>query len=509
MNADENPSVPPQEPHSPSLTRNLVSIIGLAMAVVAAANIAFLVLLEAIRPNPYIGIFAYMIIPGIMVLGLILIPIGMLLERRRRRKLAPGEVPRFPRLDLNVASQRSALAFFFSFTAVFISVSAVGSYRAYEFTDSVQFCGQLCHTIMNPEYTTYLKSPHARVACVDCHVGPGASWYVRSKLSGSYQVYAAIATVYPRPIPTPVANLRPAQQTCEQCHWPRMFYGAQLKVFTHYAPDEKNTPRQIRMLIDIGGAEPSAGVPSGIHWHMNIANQITYISTDSQRQVIPWVEQKDQSGHITVYQSKSSPLTPQQVAKGAKRIMDCVDCHDRPSHIFLPPDVAVDNAIFARHIDASLPFIKQQAVAVLTKKYNTKPEALRNIASSLRAFYSGKYPQIYNSQRTSVEAAVSEVQTIYAQNFFPYMRVDWRTHPNNIGHLYSPGCFRCHDGQHVSAGGKVIPNTCNTCHIVLQQMESGAPVMGNIAGVQFQHPVDIGDLTQVTCSDCHTGGTGP
>ncbi len=494
---------------APGLTRNLVSIIGLAMAVVAGANIAFLVLLEALRPNPYIGIFAYMILPGIMVLGLVLIPIGMTLERRRRRKMAPGQLPRFPRLDLNVPSQRSAVAFFFSFTAVFVSLSAVGSYRAYEFTDSVQFCGQLCHTIMNPEYTTYLKSPHARVACVDCHVGPGASWYVRSKLSGAYQVYAAMAQVYPRPIPTPVANLRPAQQTCEQCHWPRMFYGAQLKVFTHYTPDEKNTPRQIRMLLDIGGAEPSAGIPSGIHWHMNISNQISYISTDSQRQVIPWVEQKDQFGHVTVYQLKASPLTPQQVATASRRVMDCVDCHDRPSHIFLPPDEAVDNALFTKHIDATLPYIKQQAVEALTRNYTSKPEALQNIGSALRAFYSSKYPKVYSAQRTPLEAAVGEVQNIYAANFFPYMKVDWRTHPNNIGHLYFPGCFRCHDGQHVSSDGKTIPNTCNTCHTVLQQVDSGVPVIGNMAGMEFKHPVDVGDLTQVACSDCHTGGTGP
>ena len=494
---------------APGLTRNLLSIIGLAMAVVAGANIAFLVFLEALRPNPYIGIFAYMILPGIMVLGLILIPIGMGLERRRRRRMAPAEVPRFPRLDLNVPSQRSAVAFFFSFTAVFVSLSAVGSYRAYEFTDSVQFCGQLCHTVMEPEYTTYLKSPHARVDCVACHVGPGAGWYVRSKLSGSYQVYAAIAQVYPRPIPTPVANLRPAQQTCEQCHWPRMFYGAQLKVFTHYAPDEKNTPRQIRMLLDIGGAESRTGIPSGIHWHMNIANQITYVSTDSERQVIPWVQKKDEFGRITVYESKSSKLTSQQLARASKRLMDCVDCHDRPSHIFLPPDEAVDSALFAKRMDTALPFIKQQAVEALTRKYSSKPEALKSIADTLRAFYSSKYPQVYSAQHTAVEAAVSEVQNIYAANFFPYMKVDWRTHPNNIGHLYFPGCFRCHDGQHVSADGKMIPNTCNTCHTVLQQNESGVAMMGNAATVEFKHPVDIGDLTQVACSDCHTGGTGP
>lgn len=510
MTAESNETREPgNNNRMPGLIRNPLSLIGAALMVVAAANIVFLVLLGVIRPSPYIGIFAYMIIPGIMIFGLILIPVGMALERRRRRRMAPGAVPRFPHIDLNVPAQRSAFAFFASFTAIFISLSAVGSYRAYEFTDSVQFCGQLCHTIMTPEDTTYLKSPHARVACVECHVGPGASWYVRSKLSGTYQVYAAIAKVYPRPIPTPVANLRPARQTCEQCHWPRMFYGAQLKVFTHYGSDEKNTPRQVRMLINTGGAEAVGGIPSGIHWHMNIAHQITYVAADSQRQVIPWVRVKDQNGIVTTYLARDSQLTAEQIKKAPKRLMDCVDCHDRPSHVFQPPDAAVDGAIFAKRIDSSLPFIKQQAVGVLTKDYTSKAEAERTIADALRKFYASKYPQTYASQRTSVEAAIAEVQNIYRANFFPDMKVDWRTHPNNIGHLYFPGCFRCHDGQHVSSDGKVVSKDCNTCHTVLQQVESGVPVMGTVGGVSFEHPVDIGDLSQVTCSDCHTGGTGP
>src|SRR5438105_4572724 len=211
------------EPKSPSLIRNYLSLTGAALALTCAVNIAFLVFLDAIRPSPYLGVFAYMVFPAIMVLGLVLVVVGMLMERRRRHRLAPGEVPALPRLDLNDPKQRSVVAFFITFTALFIALSAVGSYRAYEFTDSTQFCGQLCHTPMQPEFTAYLLSPHARVRCVDCHVGPGAGWYVRSKLSGAYQVYAVAFHKYPRPIPTPVANLRPAQQTCEQCHWPRMF----------------------------------------------------------------------------------------------------------------------------------------------------------------------------------------------------------------------------------------------------------------------------------------------
>jgi len=486
---------------------NAISLIGAALALVCAVNIGFLVVINASHPSPYLGIFAYMILPAILILGLILIPIGMALERRRRRKLAPGEIPRLPRIDLNSAAQRQAFAFFVSFTALFVAVSAAGSYQAYEFSDSVQFCGRTCHTIMRPEYTTYLQSPHARVACVDCHVGPGASWYVRSKLSGTYQVYAATFHKYPRPIPTPVTNLRPAQQTCEQCHWPRRFYGAQLKVFTHFGYDEKNTPRQIQMLINIGGAQPTAGQPSGIHWHMNIANRITYIATDAHRQVIPWVQVRDQQGHVTTYVAKGAALTQTQIDKSDKRLMDCIDCHDQPSHIFMPPDRSVDNALLAHRLDPTLPFIKQEAVNALTAKYNSTGQAMQGIAKTLADFYASKYPQVYSSPDKRVQKAIAEVKNIYNATFFPYMRVDWKTHPNNLGHYYFPGCFRCHDDQHVSADGKVIPKNCDTCHTVLEQVQTPLPLIKTVKSEGFKHPVDLGDLTQVTCSDCHTGAS--
>lgn len=487
------------------MIRNALSLIGAALALVCAVNIAFLVIIDISHPSPYLGIFAYMVLPAFLVVGLLLIPLGMALERRRRRKLAPGEIARLPRIDLNSAAQRQAFGFFVGFTALFVAASAAGSYQAYEFSDSVQFCGQTCHTVMRPEYTTYLESPHARVACVDCHVGSGATWYVKSKLSGAYQVYATAFDVYPRPIPTPVANLRPAQQTCEQCHWPRRFYGAQLQAFTHFGYDEKNTPLQIRMLINIGGAEPTAGMPSGIHWHMNIANRITYLAMDPQRQVIPWVQVKDQQGRITTYLAKGSTLTPSQIEKSPKRLMDCIDCHDRPSHIFIPPDQSVDTALLGGKIDRNLPFIKQQAVNALTASYKSTDEAMNGIAAALGQYYSSKYPQLVSAGDHPVQRAIAEVQRIYKSSFFPYMRVDWRVHPNNIGHYYFPGCFRCHDGQHVSPDGKVIPKQCDTCHTVIQESHTDLPVTQSVKGVVFQHPVDIGNLTQVSCSDCHTG----
>jgi hypothetical protein len=494
----------------PGLFRNPISLVGAALAVVSAANILFLVFIDYIsaRPSPYIGIFAYMIMPAIMIVGLLVIPIGMWIERGRRVRGLPS-MPRYPKIDLNDRRQRSAFAFFISLAVVFVALSAAGSYQAYEFTDSVQFCGQLCHTVMNPEYVAYSQSPHARVRCVDCHVGPGAGWYVRSKLSGAYQVYAVMFHKYPKPIPTPVESLRPAQETCEQCHWPRKFYGAQLKVFYHYGSDEKNTPRQIRMLINTGGGDPASGAPSGIHWHMNISNVITYVASDKQRQVIPWVEVKDMAGRVTVYQSKDSPLTPEQLATLPRRRMDCVDCHNRPTHIYVPPDRSVDEALVAKRLDPSLPYIKQRAVAVLSASYNSTPEAMQAIATGLEKFYEEKYPDVIRDKQLELRNAVAEVQRIFKSSIFPEMKVDWRVHPNNIGHFISAGCFRCHDGNHATSDGKTINKQCDICHTVIAEVMSGQPVYGSTQGIGFKHPVDIGDVSQVNCSDCHNGGVGP
>jgi len=493
-----------------SLLRNPISLAGVALALVSLANIVFLFLIDILseKPSPYVGILAYMVAPGFFILGLVLVPLGVWYDRRRRARQHPDEKLRYLSVDFNDPNQRGVFAFFFSFVIVFIMMSVVGSYRAYEFTDSVQFCGQLCHSVMNPEFTAYQLSPHARVACVECHVGAGATWYVKSKLSGARQVFATAFKTYPRPIPTPVHNLRPAQETCEECHWPRKFYGAQLKVFTHYASDEKNTRRRIQMLIHTGGGDPATGAPEGIHWHMNIANEINYVVADEKRQVIPYIHVKDMQGRVTEYYAKDSTLSKDQITRAPRHHMDCVDCHNRPTHIYVPPDAAVDQALLARRIDVSLPFIKQQAVSALTDDYATTDAARQGIAKAIHDFYQTKYPDLAKSRELDIRNAIDEVQKIYSRTTFPEMKLNWKTHPNNIGHFYFNGCFRCHDGQHVSADGKVVPKDCETCHTVLSQQEGeGKPaIMGT---VKFQHPVELGDLTQVNCSDCHTGGVGP
>jgi nitrate/TMAO reductase-like tetraheme cytochrome c subunit len=491
------------------LLRNPISIIGLALAAVALGNIAFFFFVDLTNPHPspYVGILAYMIAPGILIVGLAVVLFGAIYTHRRRVATA-GQPGRYLRLDFNDPSQRGAVAFFLTFIIVFVLMSTVGSYRAYEFTDSVQFCGQLCHSVMSPEFTAYQQSPHARVGCVDCHVGAGATWYVKSKLSGARQVIKTALNTFPRPIPTPVHNLRPAQETCEQCHWPKKFYGAQLKVFNHYGSDEKNTPRQIRMLIKTGGGDPATGESEGIHWHMNISNEITYVAGDEQHQVIPYVHVKDVQGRVTEYFAKDSTLSRDQIAKAAKHRMDCVDCHNRPTHIYVPPDISVDRSLSAHRLDITLPYLKQQAVTALTGSYATTDAAMQGIAKTIYEFYNSKYPDLVRTKEPEIRGAIDEVQRIYRLTMFPEMKVDWKTHPNNIGHFYFAGCFRCHDGNHVSAEGKVIPKGCDTCHTILSQQENAVNIAA-ASGVPFKHPVDLGDLTAVNCSDCHNGGVSP
>jgi hypothetical protein len=261
------------------------------------------------------------------------------------------------------------------------------------------------------------------------------------------------------------------------------------------------------MLIKTGGGDPATGSPEGIHWHMNIANEIRYVSTDEHRQVIPYVYSKDLQGRVTEYFAKDSSVSKEQLQKMPSRRMDCIDCHNRPTHIYVPPDVAVDQALLAKRIDVSLPYIKQQGVTALTAKYATTEEAVEGIAKAIESFYESKYPDLTKSKELEIRNAVKELQRIYRDTTFPEMKVDWRTHPNNIGHFYFNGCFRCHDGQHVSADGQVISKDCQACHVVLSQSES-EQTMSSVSGVPFKHPIDLGDLTQVNCSDCHTGGGG-
>lgn len=493
-------------PKQPSLLRNYISFIGIAIVAACLTSILLLILLELTSghsDNPYTVLVTYILLPSVMGAGIVLILIGMFLERRRRRKNPDAHLPAYPILDLNNRGNRRRLVVFVCLAFVFLFLSAFGSYRAFEYTESVEFCGQQCHVVMKPEFVAYNASPHARVRCVDCHVGGGAEWYVRSKINGMHQLYAVTFKTYQKPIPTPLHNMRPANETCAQCHWPEKYYGDQIRAFNHFGYDENNTLNQTRLLIKVGGGSPDTGEVGGIHWHMNVANEIDYIATDEKRQDIPWVRMKDRSGNVTEYIARNSSLTEQQIQQASKRRMDCIDCHNRPTHIYLSPNQAVDRALTAGRLDASLPFIKAKAVEALAGQYETTEQAVSAIAAGMNDYYRTSHPDVFSSRQDAVNRAVTEVQQLYQTYFFPEMRTNWSSHINNIGHYNAQGCFRCHDGQHVSREGRVIRNDCNICHTTLDQTVAGQTFQP-AAGV-FQHPVSLGDKNTWQCAACHKG----
>jgi len=495
----------PAEEHAPSLFRNYLSFFGFAIAAASFTSIMLLMLLELYSEfdNPYTDLVTFIFVPSILVFGLFVAFAGALWERRRRRHKHPSELKRFPVLDLNDPSRRRSLLVFMVVTFGFLFISAFGSFRAYEYTESVTFCGQACHVPMKPEFTAYQASPHAKIKCVECHVGGGATAYVNAKFNGMHQLWGVVTGHYARPIASPVRNMREATETCQKCHWSQKYYGDQIRVFNHYGYDEKNSLNQTRLLVKVGGGSPNGGPVGGIHWHMSVANQIDYVATDDKRQSIPYVRMTDANGKVTEFIARDAGVTQQQINDLPKRRMDCIDCHNRPAHIYLSPNQAVDRSLDAGRLDISLPFIKAKAVETLSKPYNTEDEALSTIASDIGNYYSTTYSDIYNTRRDAVAAAVKELQNVYSTYFFPEMKTDWKAHPNNIGHFYGQGCFRCHDGQHFSSDGRVIRNDCTICHTTLDQTFAGKSVSDPTG--KFQHPVNLGDRGNWLCANCHKG----
>jgi len=429
-------------------------------------------------PHPYIGILIFLILPGIFVLGLLLIPIGILL--RRRSLIHRGELlDVYPAIDLRQPMVRRGFLAVGIATALNVLIFATASYRGVAYMDSTQFCGQTCHTVMDPEFTAYQGSPHAHVDCVECHIGPGAGWFVRSKLSGVRQVFAVTFHTYSTPIHAPVKYLRPARETCEQCHWPQRFTGDKFVVKTTYKDDEKNTPLTTAIVLKIGGRTWQGSV--GIHGrHLADGSQIRYISIDDKRQVIPVVSYTDAAGKTTEYISTDIKATRQQLDAGEHRAMDCVDCHNRPTHAFELPEPAVNKQMAAGFVSPELPFIRKKAIEVLKAEYPDRETAKRQIIETLTAFYRTSYATIYNSRRSLVQQSAESVADIYLRNIFPAMKMTWGVHPNNLGHNDFPGCFRCHDGSHTSVDGQTIPNECTTCHNLLAVEEENPKVLSDL-----------------------------
>lgn len=497
---------------SRGLYRNALSYFGFLIMLAGAGLVVFFMALHfALKsPSPYLGILTFMVFPAVMGCGALIVLFGMRRESLRRRRAGSDEALPYPTLDLNDPAQRKRFALGLVGGTLLLMIFAFSGYNAFLFTESVTFCGRICHTVMEPEYTAYQHSPHAKVSCVECHVGHGAEWYVKSKLSGLYQVYSVTFGLYERPIPVPIRNLRPARETCEECHWPQKFYGAQLLQVPHFRYDEANTPEQISLLLKTGGGSPLLQENAGIHWHMILGNQITFAATDPQLQEIVWFESRSREGKVTEYFRTDPPTDPATLATLPRHAMDCMDCHNRPTHIYYPPETAVDGAMRGGTISRSLPWIKKVAVDALVQDYRDREDAHRGISEALRTFYAKDYPEVAKDRSVEVEGAIRALCAIYSQNVFPKMRVNWTTYASNIGHRNWPGCFRCHGGKHATREGKVLPTDCSICHTMPQRgplMPLGAEAP---ASALPWHPMPLmGKHASLLCSRCHAAGFRP
>ncbi len=494
------------------LYRNTVSYFGgLIILVSLVLILLFLLLNFALRaPSPYIGIFTYLIFPALLTWGIFVFVYGLLRESRRRRRLGAPEALPFPTLDLNNPRHRKRFAIILTGGSLFGILFAFVNYNAYLFTDSNTFCGRLCHTVMKPEYTAYLNGPHARVPCVDCHVGAGVSWYVKAKISGVPQVFATIFHTYSRPISVPIKSLRPARETCDECHWPEKFYGAQLIQNPYFRYNEKNAPEQISLLAKTGGGTPNLGENAGIHWHMIISEKVYFKATDPAHQHIPWVKVASADGSTMIYRDQRAKLTDEELEKLPANLMDCMDCHNRPSHVFLPPETAVDKAMGAGLISHRLPWIKKLALDILVKNYKDADKIHDEMRLFIEGYYTKYYPDVLKRQRDEITQAVNAIFSIYSRNVFPAMKVNWTTYPNDIGHRNWPGCFRCHDNHHVNQSGKVLTSACFVCHTMPQR----GPLLplGATASTSSEpwHPWPLkGAHERILCSLCHRAGYRP
>jgi hypothetical protein len=459
------------------LSSNWISRIGVVLVTTGGVSWLFVLpsSLRGAAVHPYIGILEYALLPGIFFLGLALIPVGIWRRARseRRRGVFPAE---FAPIALFSPEVRRLCLFVGLATLVNIIIGSQLTYSAVNYLDSVAFCGQTCHTVMEPEYTGHQNSPHARVECVACHIGPGASWFVQSKLSGLWQVVAVTFNLYPRPIPTPVRNLRPARETCEACHWPQKFGEDRLRVINKYADDEANTLTRTVLLLRIGGGHGSPGIHGA---HLGPGVSIRYYPSEESRQTIPRVEYENS---VTARKAAytAAGVKPEALANLAPRRMDCMDCHNRPTHIYQTPERALDDAMASGTISPALPFVKKQGLELLKRNYPSREQAGAAIAAGLEGYYKQAYPAVYGSRQADIARAGQALTGIYLRNIFPAMRVTWGTYPNNIGHTDFPGCFRCHDDAHSGAGDKKITQDCNTCHQLLAMDEASPKILSDL-----------------------------
>ena len=494
----------------PKVFYNPISLIGAVIAVFNTGFIVFLSVIEAFsrRVHPYADLVIWLILPALILLGVVLIIIGIRRERRKEREGRLAE-SRLLTIDFNDPKRRRTVVVLLTGFLLLSLLYAFAGYKTYEFTESETFCGMMCHRVMGPEFRSHAYSVHAEIACVDCHVGPGARYFLLYKLKGTRQLFDVMFDRYPRPIPTPVVDLRPSQDVCEHCHGPKYQINQKLENRTYFLSDKKNTRRTINLLLRMGKTEVTTERPPKMHWHSSTTQEIVYASNE-KRSVIPWIRVRRLDGKERVYRSSEVKMSDAEAANAEKRRMDCVDCHNRPGHSYNPPDVILNALLIVQLVDPDLPEIKSVAVKALDAEYASREDAQKHIDSSIRDFYKTTYPALASKKDAAIAAAIAALQRAYDRNYDPSMKVSWKNFPNNQGHRFSPGCFRCHDGKHRSDDGTVLSRDCSLCHLLIERAAEaavGRPDRAVFQVMKYPHPVDIGDAwKKMLCHECHGAG---
>lgn len=450
-----------------ALVRHPVAIAGVILTTASAVAFIALVIagLAGLFRNPYAGLVVFIAIPAVFVVGLLLIPLGMRL-RRRQLERDPAAVADWPVLDFRRPAVRRTTLMIAALTAVNVSIVMVAAYGGLHSMETPGFCGQVCHAPMHPQFTAWQQAPHSRIDCVECHVGEGAAGFVYAKLSGVRQLVHVATNSYPKPIP-PGAEMPPGGQakTCIGCHQPGRASGDHIRVIREYADDKENSETLTVLQMHLGASPASK---RAIHWHADPAVRIEYVSTDAERQTIPYVKVTDAKGSVKEY--RTDDATDQTIAGGSRQIMDCIDCHNVVGHPISPTaEQAVDRAIAATLVSRGLPYARREGVRLLKESYPTQEDGVRAIDRELRKFYSSEG----SIDQDALARAVAALQDVYRHNVFPAMKVTWGSYPNNQGHVTANGCFRCHDDTHKAKDGSTISADCEFCHTQIERPPQG------------------------------------